>query len=341
MPGLASFLERLASFSRVISFDKRGTGMSDRVPGDRLPDLETRMEDMTAVMDTAGSEKTVVMGHSEGGALSILFAATHPERVEKLILIGSYAKRIQSEDYPWAPTREAREAEIEAIPDMWGSPDVALALAPSRAEDQAFTSWLSRYMRLSASPRDAQALLRMNTEVDTRAVLPAIRVPTLCIYKTRDTDVNVEEGRWIASQIPGARLVEIDSADHWLAGEGSAEMLDGIEEFVTGETPVAPVTRMLTTVLFTDIVGSTDLASEMGDQAWRHLLDSHNAVVRRELARWRGREISTAGDGSWPPSMDPPARCGPPRRSPMPWPRTGLRSAPAFTSERWRWWATT
>ncbi len=307
-PETAAFLQRLASFSRLIAFDKRGTGMSDRVAPDQLPGLEVRMADLAAVMEAAGSNRATLMGHSEGGNLAILYAATYPDRVDKLILIGSYARRIWSEDYPWAPTREERQAEVRAAAQGWGEPEDYVGwIAPSRAGDLPFVQWLGRYLRLSATPRDAATLLEMNSQIDTTMILPSIQVPTLCVYKTRDVDVKVEEGRWIAGRIPTARLVEIDSADHWLAGEGSDQLLDAVEEFVTGQHPPARSTRMLTTVLFTDIVGSTVRASEMGDEAWRRLLESHHALVRNEISRFHGREISTAGDG-FLATFDGPAR---------------------------------
>ncbi len=297
-PVMAGFLERLASFARVILFDKRGTGMSDRVPPDQLPSLEVRMDDLRAVMDEVGSEKATLLGHSEGGAMSVLFSATFPERVERLILVGSYAKRVWSEDYPWAPTPEERDVVIRETEESWGKPNsMAMHMAPSLAGDEAFKHWISRYTRLGASPKDAATLLRMNTDIDTRSILPSISMPTLCIYKTGDLDVKVEEGRWIASRIPNSRLVTIQGGDHWLAGGGHDEVLDAIEEFVTGNLPSQPITRVLTTVLFTDIVGSTDTASRMGDEAWRALLDRHNKIVRARIAQFGGQEVSTAGDG--------------------------------------------
>jgi pimeloyl-ACP methyl ester carboxylesterase len=208
-PDTARFLGTLASFSRLIIFDKRGTGMSDAVPIDRLPTLEERMDDVRAVMDAAGSKRATLMGHSEGGNMSILFSATYPDRCDGLILVSCYAKRIWSEDYPWAPTPSDREAEIAEIERNWGDPSrIPAWMAPSRKTDPAFVEWLARYFRLSASPKAAAHLVRMNTAIDTRAVLPSIRVPTLCIYRSDDADVKVDEGRWIASQIPDARFVD-------------------------------------------------------------------------------------------------------------------------------------
>ncbi|MEX0864632.1 MAG: adenylate/guanylate cyclase domain-containing protein [Acidimicrobiia bacterium] len=306
-PGLARFLRRLASFSRLITFDKRGTGLSDPVTIDELPTLEVRMDDVRAVMDAVGSERATLFGHSEGGNMSILFAATYPERTEGLVLTGSYAKRIWAEDYPWAPTGEVRQGEIEETERSWGNPATIEFLAPSRAGDPAFRAWLQRYMRLSASPKAAAALLMMNTQFDVRAVLPAIRVPTLLLYRVDDADVRVEEGRYIASQIPHARLIELPGADHFFWAGETEDILYEIEEFVTGHRGSTGADRVLATVLFTDIVGSTEMASTFGDRAWSDLLQRHNAVVRAELSRWRGREIDTAGDG-FLATFDGPAR---------------------------------
>jgi len=296
-PGLARFLERLAAFSRLIIFDKRGTGLSDPVPIDRLPTLEVRMDDLRAVMDAVGSERAFLFGHSEGGNMCVLFAATFPERVEGMILTGSYARRIRSDEYPWAPTWEERLAQGKEVEQTWGEGTAVEFYAPSRANDPSFQAWLQRYFRLSASPQAAAALIRMNSQIDVTTILPMIRVPTLLLYKEDDEDVKVEEGRYIGSKIPGARLVELPGADHFFwAGEADT-MLGEIEEFVTGHRTAAPSDRVLATVLFTDIVGSTRLAIDRGDRDWRDLLARHNAMVRSELARWQGVEIATTGDG--------------------------------------------
>jgi pimeloyl-ACP methyl ester carboxylesterase len=306
-PAYARFLSRLASFARLIVFDKRGTGLSDPVPIERLPTLEERMDDVRAVMDAVGSERAALLGHSEGGNMCVLFAATCPERTTALVLVGCYAKRIRSEDYPWAPEREERMEEIERTERTWGSPEIGAWLAPSRVGDEAFAAAMGRYLRQSASPKAAAALLRMNTEIDVRDVLPAVRVPALLIYRTDDVDVRAEEGRWIASRIPGARFVELPGADHLMWTENADAILDEIEAFLTGVRRGPEPDRVLATVLFTDIVGSTALASELGDRAWRDLLDRHHAVVRRELDRSRGREVDTAGDG-FLATFDGPAR---------------------------------
>ena len=306
-PDYTAFLERLASFSRLIIFDKRGTGLSDPVPLDQLPTLEQRMDDVRAVMDAVGSDRAALLGHSEGGNMCVLFSATYPDRTTALVLVGCYAKRIRSDDYPWAPTVEDRAREIEQTEATWGSPEAFRELAPSKANDEAFERWVGRYLRQSASPKAAAALLRMNTQIDVREVLPAIRVPTILIYRTDDADVHVDEGRYIAERIPGARFVEVPGADHSMWTGDATAILDEIEEFLTGVRRGPEPDRVLATVLFTDVVGSTELATRLGDRAWRDLLGRHHAAVRRELERWRGREVDTAGDG-FLATFDGPAR---------------------------------
>ena len=306
-PGLARFLERLASFSRLILFDKRGTGLSDPVPNDGLPTLEERMDDVRAVMDAVGSKRAALLGHSEGGNMCVLFSATHPERTTALLLVGSYAKRIRSEDYPWAPTVEEREREIEETEATWGSPEAFRALAPSKENDPDFQRWIGRYLRQSASPKAAAALLRMNTQIDVRDVLPTIGVPTLLLYRTHDADVHVDEGRYIAERIRGSTFVELPGADHLMWTGDADALLDEVEGFLTGVRRGPDPDRVLATVLFTDVVGSTETATRVGDRAWRSLLERHHQVVRGALARWRGREIDTAGDG-FLATFDGPAR---------------------------------
>ena len=306
-PGLARFLERLASFSRLILFDKRGTGLSDPVSTDGLPTLEERMDDVRAVMDAVGSERAALLGHSEGGNMCVLFTATYPERTTALILVGCYAKRIRSDDYPWAPTVEERAQQIEETEATWGSPEAFRELAPSKVKDQAFQRWIGRYLRQSASPKAAAALLRMNSQIDVRDVLPTIGVPTLLLYRTDDADVHVDEGRYLGERIPGSRFVELPGTDHLMWTGDTDALLDEVEEFLTGVRRGPDPDRMLATVLFTDMVGSTETATRVGDRAWRTLLDRHHQVIRRELERWRGREIDTAGDG-FLATFDGPAR---------------------------------
>jgi class 3 adenylate cyclase len=309
-PAHARLLGRLASFSRLILFDKRGTGMSDPVALERLPTLEQRMDDVRAVMDAAGSERAALFGSSEGGLMSVLFAATYPDRTHALVTHAIYAKRLWSPDYPWAPTPEARTAEIEATERTWGGGMDISALAPSA--DEAFRRRAVAYFRRSASPGAAVALLRMNTEIDVRPALPTIGVPTLVLQRVGDIDVNVEEARWIAEQIPGAKLVELPGDEHLIWAGDVDGLADEVEEFLTGSRPAPASDRVLATVLFTDIVGSTERASQLGDRRWRDVLEQHHRLVRRELERFRGREVDTAGDG-FLATFDGPARavrCG-------------------------------
>ncbi|HEV8339220.1 MAG TPA: adenylate/guanylate cyclase domain-containing protein [bacterium] len=307
IPALARFLNRLASFSRLILFDKRGTGMSDRVPIDALPTLEERMDDVRAVMDAAGAERAALFGFSEGGNMSILFAATYPQRTIALVTFGVFAKRLRSPDYPWAPTWEERQRDIALVEREWGGEMDLSTLAPSHAGDDAFMRSLATYLRRSASPGAAAALLRMNTFIDVREVLPAIRVPTLMLHRVADRDASIEEGRYMASRIPQVKFVELPGDDH-LPWVGDADtVLDEIEEFLTGMRPVPEPDRVLATVLFVDMVGSTERAAMLGDRRWRDLLQAFHALVRRELTRFRGREIDSSGDG-FLASFDGPAR---------------------------------
>jgi pimeloyl-ACP methyl ester carboxylesterase len=307
---MAHFLARLSSISRLILFDKRGTGLSDRLSNDELPTLEERMDDVRAVLEAVGSERAVLFGHSEGGNMCILFAATYPERTVALITIGAFAKRRDpDDDYPWAPTAEGREQEALAIERNWGHlrlEDLEY-YAPSRVGDPQFIRSLERYFRASASPGAAAAFVRMNSFVDVRSILPAIQAPTLVLHRRGDHDVAVDEGRYLAARIPGAKFVELDGDDHFIAAGDVDALADEIEEFVTGTRPAPEPDRVLATVLFTDIVGSTQRAVELGDQRWRELLGAHDAAVRRELVRFRGREVDTAGDG-FLATFDGPAR---------------------------------
>jgi pimeloyl-ACP methyl ester carboxylesterase len=307
----AGMLARLASFSRVVHFDKRGTGLSDRVPSDHLPTLEQRMDDVRAVMDAAGSEQAFLVGHSEGGPLAILFAATYPERVRGLVVYGGYAARRPHPDYPWAPTAEQRQGFYDAIRRDWGGVVDLSVIGPSVADDPSFRRWWARYLRSSASPAAAVALARMNTAADVRSVLPAVRVPTVVLHRRDDRDAEYEGARWLAAQVPGARFVELAGADHLLMAHPD-DVVDEIEEFVTGSRPVPMADRVLTTVLFTDIVDSTGRAATLGDAAWRRLLDRHDDVVRGQLRRFRGEEVVSTGDG-FLATFDGPARavrCG-------------------------------
>jgi class 3 adenylate cyclase len=305
LPALARGFERLASFSRLILFDKRGTGMSDPVPASELPTLEQRMDDVRAVMDAVASERAAIFGASEGGNMSMLFAATYPDRTIALGTFGCTAKRIWSPEYPWAPTWEKRLEAFAHVERQWTSGLDWDDVAPSL--DRAGLAELSRYYRRCASPGAALALMKMNTHVDVRDILPSIRVPTVVMHRTEDLDANVEEGRYIAAHIPGARFVEFPGADHSWWTQDRDGILDEVEELVTGIRPAPEPNRILATVLFTDLVRSTERLSDLGDRDWAELLRHHHAAVRRELERFRGREIDTAGDGFFA-TFDGPAR---------------------------------
>jgi pimeloyl-ACP methyl ester carboxylesterase len=304
-PSYARFLERLAAFSRLILLDKRGTGSSDRAV--EVPIIEQQIDDLTAVMDAAGSERAALLGASEGGSLCTLFAASHPERTAALILCGAVATTRWSPETPWAPTRETFETWMQTVERDWGGPVGVELFAPSVAHDKRFRDWWARLLRLAASPAAALALLRMLDEVDVRLLLPAIRVPTLILHAAGDRVVNVENGRYLARHIPHAKYVELPGADHFPYLGDVEAILQEIEEFLTGARSVAESDRVLATVLFTDIVGSTSHAAAMGDQRWRDLLASHHALIRRELERFRGREVKTVGDG-FLATFDGPAR---------------------------------
>jgi pimeloyl-ACP methyl ester carboxylesterase/DNA-binding CsgD family transcriptional regulator len=304
-PGLARFLKRLASFSRLILFDKRGTGLSDRVA--ELPTLEQRMDDVRAVMDAVGSERAALLGTSEGGAMCIFFAATYPERTSALVMIGCFARRLWAPDYPWGATQEETKSFLDQIERGWGGPVALARRAPSRAADEWFRKWWATYLRMSASPGAAVALTRMNFEIDIRHVLPAIHVPTLIMHRTNDMAIPVEGSRSMAEQIPGARYVELPGSDHLVFVGDQGVILDEIEEFLTGMRHGGDLDTILATVLFTDIVASTERATEYGDRRWRELLEAHYALVRQELGRFRGREVNTTGDG-FLATFDGPAR---------------------------------
>jgi len=308
-PAHARFFQRLASFSRLILLDKRGTGLSDRVTD--AATLEERMEDVHAVLDAVGSRQAALLGASDGGAMAALFAATYPERTRALILYASIAAAAHSDEHPWAPTAEQRAEMLELIEKGWGSREFAMTFlaieAPSVAADERLQDWWMRFLRLAASPGAALALMRLNTQIDITRVVPAIRVPTLVLHRKDDLCVPLDWSRYLARRIPNAKLVELAGQDH-LPVVGDAEALLGeIEEFLTGTRAATETDRVLTTVLFTDIVDSTTRAASLGDRRWRELLDSHDAGVRRELARARGREIKTTGDG-FVAAFDGPAR---------------------------------
>jgi len=307
--GAVRFFERLASFARVIVFDKRGQGMSDRVP---TATLEERIDDIRAVMDAAGSRRAALFGRSEGGPMNILFAATYPERTTALVLYGTFGRAQRASDYPFGPEPGPLQAWSDHVRRTWGTVDPSFlqVVGPSDAGDPAQQAWWARYQRISISPGDFIALGRMNATIDVRDVLPAIRVPTLVLHRTGDRAVEVGRGRHLAGSIPGARLVELPGDDHlpWLGDVDG--ITDAVEEFLTG-TSHAPganeVDTVLTTILCTALVAPGKWLTTTGSEPWRRLLWSHDALVRRELARYRGREAEMAG-GAVLATFDGPAR---------------------------------
>ncbi len=311
-PVRSRFFERIASFSRLIVFDKRGTGASDRVAAG-IPDLETRMDDVRAVMDAAGSERAAVVGVSEGGPMTILFAATYPERTAALVVYGSMPRFVWAPDFPLGQPLDEYLRDAEEWARGWGTDEAAAEFLEShgRKPTDEEIKWHATRQRLSASPGALIALEQMNAQIDVRPVLPTIRVPSLVLHRTED-ELPIEAARWTAVQIPGARFVELPGGPHMPYYGDTDSILREIEAFVTGvyrgggwDAPEPD--RVLATILFTDIVGSTAKAVELGDRRWRELVQEHHALVRGQLARFRGRELDTAGDGFFA-SFDGPAR---------------------------------
>jgi pimeloyl-ACP methyl ester carboxylesterase/DNA-binding CsgD family transcriptional regulator len=291
----ADFLNRLASFSRLILFDKRGTGLSDRVA--ELPSIEQRMDDVRAVMDAADSQRAALLGISEGAAMCALFAATYPERTTALVMYGAYAKRLRDPDYPWAPTTEQRQRFFDAIEQGWGGVVDLETLAPSAAGDERFRQWWATYLQRSASPGAALALARMNTAIDIRHVLPAIRVPTLILHRTGDLDIDVGGARYMAERIPGATYVELPGNDHLVFAGDQEAVLGEIEQFLTGVRPATEPDSVLATILLTEIIGAVAIAARLGAGGWAEALGAHERMVRDEIARFRGQEVSSTASG--------------------------------------------
>jgi pimeloyl-ACP methyl ester carboxylesterase len=297
-PGIRQFGERLSRFARLIVFDKRGTGMSD--PVSAVPTLEERMDDVRAVLDAVGSTRAVLVGVSEGGPMCVVFAATHPERTESVVLLGALARSTWAPDYPWASTRQGLiEAAVEFTAPQWGTGDNLEIFAPSLAGDEAMHEWWGRMERMAASPAMMQSTFEMFLDIDVREVLPLVRVPTLILHRVGDRVVNIGAARYMAEHIPGARLVELPGSDH-VVWAGDVDAVAGeIEEFVTGARAELEeeLERVLATVMFVDLVGSTERAASLGDRRWRELLERYYGVVGAELARLRGRQVKTIGDG--------------------------------------------
>jgi pimeloyl-ACP methyl ester carboxylesterase len=305
-PGLKRFWDRLASFCRLIIFDKRGMGLSDR---GNFGTLEDRMDDMRAVLDAVGSERATMFGLSEGGPLSVLFAATYPERTSGLILYGAEVKEETTDDWPWGEaTREEFEDSMSTLVERWNDgSNFTKYFMPSAGEDERLSDWWRRLKVESFGPGDAIAYMRLSFEIDIRGVLPALTTPTLVMHQVGDQVCSVEGGRYLAKHIPGARYVELPGRDHVPWGPEGEAIVAEMQQFLTGDRTAPEPDRVLATVLFTDIVDSTRRAVELGDRRWKDLLETHHRTVRGEVERFRGRELDSAGDGIFA-SFDGPAR---------------------------------
>lgn len=304
-PSVARFFRRLASFARLIMFDKREQGLSDRTG--RPPTLEDSMDDLLAVLAVTGAERPALFGISEGGPMSMLFAATHPDRVSSLVLYGTYARMSRAPDFPQGVPEAAFDRWCDRVHREWGGPAGMELWAPSEEGNSAFERWWSRLLRQGTSPSGATALMDLYREIDVRPALAAIDVPVLVVHRAGDKLVPAFHGRYLAEHIPGARYVELEGEDHlWVIGDQDA-ILDEVEEFLVGSRRAAEPERALATILFTDIVGSTERAAALGDRGWRQLLERHDAAVRRQLSLHRGREVKTMGDG-FLATFDGPAR---------------------------------
>jgi class 3 adenylate cyclase len=302
---LGRVMDRFKKFSRVITFDRRGSGLSDPLSG--APTLEEQMDDVIAVMDAAGSKRAAIAGTLEGGPMAALFAATHPDRVSHLVLYATFARATSAPGYDWTWSAEERQMHMDEAVAHWGEGLVATGVAPSMAGDPDFLEWAARLERLAASPATIRRIFDLIGEIDVRDILPSIRVPTLVMHRREDTFIHLEHSRYIAEHIPDARLVLLEGGDNMFS-IGDAEGLVGeIEEFLTGERHEVESDRMLATVLFTDICGSTERAAQVGDRSWRYMLERHDALFRRALDRHRGREVKRTGDG-FLATFDGPAR---------------------------------
>jgi class 3 adenylate cyclase len=304
-PSLERVMARLTQFARVITFDRRGSGLSDPFLG--APTLEEQMDDVLAVMDAAGSESAAICGTLEGGPMAALFAATHPDRTDALVLYATFARATWAPDYDWAWPAEERDRHMDVLIEHWGEGLVASGVAPSQMADPAFMEWAGRLERLAAGPSTIRRIFDLIGEFDVRDVLPSIRVPTLVMHRTGDTFIKVQHSRYIASKVPGARYVELEGDENMFALGDSEAVMGEIEEFLTGTRHEREPDRMLATVLFTDICDSTSRAAEMGDRGWRFLLERHDTLFRQALERHRGREVKRTGDG-FLATFDGPAR---------------------------------
>jgi pimeloyl-ACP methyl ester carboxylesterase len=292
-PGIALFLRTLASFSRLIVFDRRGTGASDPLPPGALPPWEAYAQDLTAVLDAVGSQQAALLAQLDASPMALFFAGTRPERTGALILVNAAAKFQADDDYPIGVPAAVAEALLAQFDQLWGTEAMAAMFAPSRAGDQRFCRWFARFQRAIASPRVVQAFLRANLEMDARPILPLIQAPTLVLHRRDYQFIPLANGRYLAEHLPGARLVELAGTEQSLFWETPQLALDHIERFLTGVRRVAPPTRMLATVVFTDIVGSTQQAGELGDRRWRELLNVHDELTGRLVEEFGGRLVKT------------------------------------------------
>jgi len=306
-PSMARYLDRLGHFARVIYFDKRGAGLSDPVAVGALPTLEHWVDDARIVLDAAGSEGAALIGDAEGGPMAMMFAATYPQRTRALVLVNTFARMLRAADYPIGMPEEAAEQFLEIWEREWGTGVVLELSAPSVAGDPHLQRWVGRYMRLSAPPAASTRMYRWVLQVDVRSVLPSIQAPTLILHRAENRHYRAPMGRYLAEHIPGAKYVELPGADWYPPFVNAEPVLDEIEEFLTGAPPSPAQDRILATVLFTDIVGSTDLATRLGDQRWLDLRAAHDGLVRTNLDRYRGKEVATTGDG-FLATFDGPAR---------------------------------
>jgi class 3 adenylate cyclase len=307
IPSWERFLRRLGSFSRLITFDKYGIGLSDPAPPGSLPPLEEWMDDVRAVMEAVGSERAAVLGASDGGTMAAMFAATYPDRTSSLILTNSTARLSWAPDYSIGIPVEQQGALIHLTEETWGTAELFVATNPSLADDPSLQEVAARYARLAASPSTAAAVIRMLMQVDIRPILPSIRVPTLILHRRDNRVLTIDHGRYLAEHIAGARFTELPGEDFAL-GLGDVEaVVDEVQEFLTGARAIVDADRVLATVLFTDIVGSTKRAAELGDQRWRNFLDTHDQLAERQLARYRGTLVASTGDGLLA-TFDGPAR---------------------------------
>lgn len=304
-PHYERFLTRLASFTRLITLDMRGVGLSDRA--DHLPLLEDQMDDLTAVLDRVGAAKTAILGVSQAGPMAILYAASFPRKVDALILYGAYASSRHREDYPWGRDPEWITQYLAQLEQRWGQGTFLEQVAPSLTGDEAFQEWWGRFERYSSSPGNALAYASAHIDDDVRDLLKAVSVPTLVIQRSGDTYREAGQGKYIADGIPGAHYVEVPGRDHLPYVGDSDEIVDEIEEFLTGTRSGAELDRVLATVLFTDIVDSTGKAAELGDSRWQRVLSGYNQIINLQLTKHRGRLIGTAGDGALA-LFDGPAR---------------------------------